>query len=138
MYSWSFVCQYGQMTVLTEKYYVFNTESQNSTNYIRTKSFITGLLNPEIIKNRKQKNNLNIIMTFWVWFAQFVNNIIYMVLIKMFLGKVRFYHSLLAVLTIFVNFNVLPLFYIVIADEDFKMAIVQKEYLIVAKLFLRG
>jgi len=126
------------MTVLTEKYYVFNTESQNSTNYIRTKSFITGLLNPEIIKNRKQKNNLNIIMTFWVWFAQFVNNIIYMVLIKMFLGKVRFYHSLLAVLTIFVNFNVLPLFYIVIADEDFKMAIVQKEYFVVAKLFLTG
>jgi hypothetical protein len=95
-------------------------------------------LNPEIIKNRKQKNNLNIIMTFWVWFAQFVNNIIYMVLIKMFLGKVRFYHSLLAVLTIFVNFNVLPLFYIVIADEDFKMAIVQKEYFVVAKLFLTG
>ncbi len=36
-----YVHKYRHITILTEKYYVYNTESQNSINYIRKISLIT-------------------------------------------------------------------------------------------------
>ncbi len=101
------------------------------------KTALAGILNPEVIKRRRQKNILNIKMTFLVWLVQFFTNIIYLIIIYVFYGKIRFYHSLLAVLTICLNFTILPLFYIAMADEDFKFAILNKEYSTVMKLFLK-
>jgi hypothetical protein len=81
---------------------------------------LSGILSPHVIKKRRQKNLLNITMTCWVWLAQLVTNIIYLVVMHVFYGKIRFYHNLLVVLTIGLNFNILPLFYITIADGDFR------------------
>ena len=101
------------------------------------KTALAGILNPEVIKRRRQKNILNIMMTFWVWLVQFFTNIIYLIIMHVFYGKIRFYHSLLAVFTICLNFTILPLFYIVMADEDLKFAVLNKEYLTVIKLLLK-
>jgi hypothetical protein len=96
---------------------------------------LSGILKPEVIKKRRQQNSLNLIMTFWAWLAQFVTNLIYMLILVVFLGKNRFYQSVLAVFTVCLNFNVLPLFYVVLADEDFKSAILRKDYWSILKLF---
>jgi hypothetical protein len=80
---------------------------------------------------------MNITMTFWSWLAQCVTNIFYLVVLYLFYGKTRFYHSLLAVLTVFFNFNILPLFYLFMADENFKYAMLNKQYLVVLKLLFK-
>ncbi len=90
----------------------------------------------EVIKHRKQQNSLNIIMTVWTGIAQFVTNIIYIIVIKIFFGGDKFYQDLLAVFTISLNFNILPLFYIALADENFKSAFLRREYLNAIRLFI--
>ena len=97
---------------------------------------LSGILNPEVIKKRRQQNKLNITMTFWAWVAQFMTNIMYMAIMKIFYGRDRFFHAILTVFTISLNFNVLPLFYIAMVDDDFKLAIMQKDYWGAFKLFL--
>ena len=97
---------------------------------------VSGILSPDVIRKRKQRNLLNITMTFWVWLAQLVTNIIYLILLFVFYGKIRFFHNLLVVLTIGLNFNILPLFYITIADGDFRTSLLTKDYLGFLKLFM--
>ena len=97
---------------------------------------LTGMLNPEVIKKRRQRNNLNIMMTFWTWIAQFMSNSIYMSLTQIFYGKIRFYHAFLAVFSLSLNFNILPFFYIVLGDDDFKVAIMSKDFVTIVNLFL--
>jgi hypothetical protein len=96
---------------------------------------LAGILQPEVIRKRKLQNSLNIIMTFWVWLAQLGTNIIYLVVMFVFYGKVRFYHHLFVILTIGLNFNVLPLFYIVLADNQFKTFLLNRDYYNMIKLF---
>ena len=74
-------------------------------------------------------------MTIWTGIAQFVTNIIYIIVIKIFFGKDKFYQDLLAVFTISLNFNILPLLYIALADENFKSAFLKKDYLNAVKMF---
>ncbi len=75
-------------------------------------------------------------MTAWTGIAQFVTNMIYIVVIKIFFGKAKFYQDLLAVFTISLNFNILPLFYIALADENFKSAFLKREYWTAIRLFI--
>jgi hypothetical protein len=75
-------------------------------------------------------------MTVWTGIAQFVTNIIYIIVIKIFFGGDKFYQDLLAVFTISLNFNILPLFYIALADENFKSAFLRREYLNAIRLFI--
>ena len=89
---------------------------------------LSGILNAEVIKRRRQKNSLNIVMTFWTWLAQFITNLIYLSIMKVFYGKNRYHQALLASLSVSLNFNILPLFYVVLADDNFKTAILKKEY----------
>ena len=96
---------------------------------------LSGILNPEVMNRRKQKNTLNIIMTFWAWLAQFATNITYVIVLKLFFGKYRFFQALFAAFTVSLNFNIMPLFYIALADEDLKSAILRKEYSTAARLF---
>ncbi len=101
---------------------------------------LSGILSPDVIKKRKQKNVLNITKTLWVWLAQLATNIFYLIVCYILcymssMGKKRFYHNLLAVLTIGMNFNILPLFYITIADGDFRTSILTKDYLNFKRLF---
>jgi hypothetical protein len=58
------------------------------------------------------------------------------VLVKFLFGKDQFTFYLLAFLTLFLNFNVLPLFYIILGDERFKKAVAKKEYFELVKLML--
>ena len=94
-----------------------------------------GILRPEVIKNRKQQNSLNIYMTCLACVAQLVTNTIFVILMKLFFGKFKFYHSLFAVITVSFNFNLMPFFYIIVADEEFKRAIANKQYVNILKLF---
>jgi hypothetical protein len=61
---------------------------------------LAGILKPDVIKHRRQKNMLNIVMTFWAWLAQFISNIMYIIVIKLFFGKLRFHQALFSILTI--------------------------------------
>ena len=97
---------------------------------------LSGILKLDVIKKRRQKNTLNITMTCWTGLAQLLTNIFYLIILYIFFGKMRFYHSLLAVSAISLNFNILPLFYLAMADEDFKSAILKKHYVNAAKLFI--
>jgi hypothetical protein len=98
---------------------------------------LTGMLNPEVMKKRRQRNNLNIMMTFWTWIAQFMSNTIYMSLTQIFYGKIRFYHAFLAVFSLCLNFNILPFFYILLGDDDFKIAILSKDVMTLLNLFFK-
>jgi hypothetical protein len=88
---------------------------------------LSGIFTPDTLKHRKQQNKLNILITFWAWLAQLITNIIYFVIVKIFFGKERFAHILLSVCTISLNFNVLPLFYLLMADEDLKASLINKD-----------
>lgn len=87
---------------------------------------LSGIISEDTIKRRKQQNKLNIMVTFWAWIAQLITNFIYLILMNFFFAKSRFYHTLLANCTICLNFNILPLFYIIMADDDLKTAIQNK------------
>ena len=89
------------------------------------KTALSGIISQDTVKRRKQQNKLNIMITFWAWLAQLVTNIVYLLLMLIFFGKARYYHVLLAICTICLNFNILPLFYIVMADDEFKKVVNQ-------------
>lgn len=88
---------------------------------------LSGILRPEAIKRRRKQNTLNLIMTFWTWIAQFITNIFYIVVMMVFYGKDRFLQILFAAFTVCLNFNVLPLFYVLLADDDFKSALMDMD-----------
>ncbi len=88
---------------------------------------LSRVLNPDVINRRKQRNKLNILITFWAWLAQLLTSIVYFTFMKVFFGKERFIHILLSVCTICLNFNMLPLFYLLMADDDFKTSIISKD-----------
>ena len=97
---------------------------------------LSGILRPEVIKKRRKQNTLNLIMTFWTWIAQFITNIVYIVVMMVFYGKDRFLQLLFATFTVCLNFNVLPLFYVALADDDFKSAVIEKDFLRMMKIFI--
>lgn len=86
-----------------------------------------GALSPDVINRRKQRNKLNILITFWAWLAQLATNIVYFIFMRMFFGKEGFIHILLSICTISLNFNILPLFYLLMADDDFKISILNRD-----------
>ena len=96
---------------------------------------LSGIISQNTIKKRKQQNKLNIMITFWAWLAQLITNIIYLLLMFAFYGKSRFYHFLLANCTICLNFNVLPLIYIIKTDDDFKDVIHSKDFFLILRIF---
>lgn len=97
---------------------------------------LSGIISQDTVRNRRQQNRLNIMITFWAWLAQLFTNIIYLLLMNVFYGKARFYAVLLQICTICLNFNILPLFYVVMADDGFKKAIQKKDLLLFLKLFV--
>ena len=100
------------------------------------KTALSGIISEDTVKKRKQQNKLNIMVTFWAWLAQLFTNIIYLLLMIVFYGKARFYHILLAICTICLNFNILPLFYIIMADNDLKSVIQEKDFIGIIKLLM--
>ena len=53
-------------------------------------------------------------MTFWSWLAQFVSNITYIVVAKLFFGRDRFYQALFAILTISQGSNTTKHFFLLL------------------------
>ena len=100
------------------------------------KTALAGILNSEVINRRRQQNRMNIIVTFCIWLVQLATNILYLILLEYFYSRIRFYHIVLAVLTIFFNFNLLPLMYVFGSDDTFKNALARREYMNALKLFL--
>ena len=105
---------------------------KNQTN----ETAMSGILRPEVIKKRRKQNTLNLTMTFFTWVAQFITNIFYMIVMTFFYGKDRFFLSLFATFTVCLNFNILPLFYVALSDNDFKTAIVERDFWGILKIFL--
>jgi len=67
--------------------------------------------------------------------AQFITNSLYLVVMYIFFGKDRFYQQFLAVFTVFLNFNVMPLFYVLVADEDLKASVLDKDFTRIVSIF---
>ena len=97
---------------------------------------VSGILRPEIIKKRRKQNTLNLIMTFWTWLVQFITNILCVVVMKLFFGKDRYFQTLFATFLVFLNFNILPLFYVALADNEFKTAIMNRDFRSIVNIFI--
>lgn len=80
------------------------------------------------MKRRNQQNTMNIYATFLVWLVQFLTNILAMFLLHVFYGQHIFAQAVVAVLHLTLNFDILPLFYVTLADEQLKAAIFAKDY----------
>ena len=70
---------------------------------------------------------MNIYMTFLAWLAQFMTNMFFF-LVRYLFGKDQFVVNFFALVTIFLNFNVLPFVYIIMGNADFKRTINSREY----------
>ena len=97
-----------------------------------------GILRPEVIKKRKQQNTLNIYLTFWVWIVQFLTNSMIFVSVKILFGKSLFAHTFLALLNLTLNFAILPVFYMVAANEAMKAALMKRQFRQAISLFFWG
>ena len=96
----------------------------------------SGILLPDMVTRRRQQNSINIYVTWLACIAQFVTNIIFVVLMKGFFGKNKFYHLLFAIVTVSFNFNVMPIFYIILIDGSLKRAIFEpRSWFLAVKLF---
>ena len=93
-----------------------------------------GILRHDVVKRRQKQNLLNIYMTCVAWLAQFVANMITVIMVRYMFGKEQFQHHLTGYLALFFNFNLLPFIYIILGNENFKKAFHSKEYLQFIKL----
>ena len=107
-------------------FFHINAHNKNAAN--------EGIIKADAIKRRKRQNTLNIYMTFWAWLAQFVTNMIIVVLVKYMFGKDQFLYQLTGLVTMILNFNVLPFLYIILGNDGFKRSILNKEYCKFVKL----
>jgi hypothetical protein len=104
--------------------------------YLTNTPTLSGALKSETIKRRNQQNTINIYVTFWAWLAQFFTNILNLILLHILYGQYVFLHGLFATLHLTLNFIILPLFYIIAADEQLKTAIYAKQYKEVVRILL--
>ena len=100
------------------------------------KTASSGLLQPDVIRRRKQRNILNIYMTFWTWVFQFTTSLLSLIFIYFIFGKHKFYQHMFAILNVGVNFMILPSLFVIMGDEDFKKALTRRNYVEAAKLFI--
>jgi hypothetical protein len=82
-----------------------------------------GLLLPEVICRRRQRNSLNIQVTCLACVVQLAANFIFVVLLVLFFGESNFYGQLAALVNICFNFNLIPIFYIIMIDDEIKRSI---------------
>jgi hypothetical protein len=73
-------------------------------------------------------------MTFWAWVAQFIANMLLVLMVKFMFGKDQFVYQLLGFATLFLNFNLLPFIYIILGNDSFKKAFTGKDYFQLIKL----
>jgi hypothetical protein len=95
-----------------------------------------GILRPEVIKKRKQQNTLNIYLTFWIWLAQFITNLTGFIAVKMLYGKSLFVYTFVALTNLTINFAILPIFYMVGANDVIKAALSKRNFREAVRLFL--
>ena len=93
-----------------------------------------GILMPDVMKGRKKQNLFNIYMTCLAWIAQFVANMITVIMVKYMFGKDQFQHHLIGFLALSFHFNLLPFIYIILGNDNFKKGLRSKEYLQFIKL----
>jgi hypothetical protein len=94
--------------------------------YISEKTNATaqaGILMPEVIQRRRQQTSINICVTCLACVAQLVTNIIFAIFLIVFFGESKFYHSLVALIYDCLNFNLIPIFYIIMIDDEIKRSI---------------
>ncbi len=96
------------------------------------------ILRPEVIRKRKQQNTLNIYLTFWIWIAQFSTNLTIFISVKSLFGRSLFVHTFLALMNLTLNFAILPIFYMVAANDVIKAALIKRKFRQAANLFLFG
>ena len=94
------------------------------------------ILSPEVIKRRKEQNSMNIYLTFLNWLAQFVTNMLLLVMRNFMFGQNLLLHGLFALLHLTINFSVLPILYVVAADDEIKKALSGRNFGQVFRLLL--
>jgi hypothetical protein len=87
-----------------------------------------GLLLPEVIWRRRQRNSLNIQVTCLACVVQLVGNFIFVVLLILFFGESNFYGQLAALVNICFNSNLIPIFYIIMIDDEIKRTIFGRHF----------
>lgn len=88
----------------------------------------SGILKSDILKRRKQKNTLNIYLTFWAWLIQYIINMFNFLVTRFIFGKSPFLHSLFSLFQLTFNFTIMPFLYILVADETIKTHLLKKEF----------
>ena len=90
---------------------------------VKQTNSIADIIQPDVFRQRKRRNVLNIYMTFCTWVLQFIISMLsYLFLIFIF-GKHKFYHHLFSIMNVGVNYALLPCIFIIICDENLKRAI---------------
>jgi len=87
-----------------------------------------GLLTSDIIHRRKQKNSLNLRITFWAWIIQLVANTLQFIIRQFVFGKSLFMHAFFALFQLSFNFTILPFMYLVATDDVIKDYLSQRKF----------
>lgn len=95
-----------------------------------------GILKQEALKKRKQKNTLNIYLTFGAWIIQCCVNLFMLFVTKAIFGKNLHLHSILTQLQLTFNFTILPFLYVIVADKSIKNHLINREFKSVVILLL--
>ena len=97
---------------------------------------LKGIVKPEAFKRRRTQNFVNIYVTFWAWLMQFITNMFIVVIVKFMFGKDQFVMLIMGFISFFLTFNLLPLIYIIMGNENLKRAFASKNYFdIIQQLF---
>ena len=103
---------------------------------VKQTNCVADIIHPEVFRQRKQRNVLNIYMTFFTWVLQLIFSIISYLFMLFIFGKHKFYHHLFSILNVGVNFALLPCILIILGDENLKRAIANGRFREALSLFL--
>ena len=103
---------------------------------VKQTNCVADIIHPEVFRQRKQRNVLNIYMTFFTWVLQFIFSITSYLFMIFIFGKHKFYHHLFSILNVGINFALLPCILIIVGDESFKRAIAKGCFCQALRLFL--
>lgn len=89
----------------------------------------TGILRPDIVRNRRNQNTLNIYITFLAWLIQYIANLSNLLAFFFIFGSNNFLQLLFSLFQLSFNFTVMPFLYILVADRVFKDFLIRRQFM---------
>lgn len=96
-----------------------------------------GILNPEAFRWRRQTNRINILTSVYIWILQLVCYTFLTIFIQLAYGKNKFLHSLFAVISLSLNFTLIPICFITATDIEFKIDLANCNFDIGIKMLVK-